>query len=34
LKAERNRMRRMAFECPGAHLGVEVGEEAVCDVLG
>jgi len=33
-EAERNRMRRVAFECPGAGLGVEVGEQAGCGVLG
>src|SRR5689334_16352141 len=34
LEAKGDRMRRPAFKGPGAHLGVEVGEQAVCDVLG
>src|SRR6202521_2977533 len=34
LEAERNRMRRVAFECPGAGLGIEVGEQAGRGVLG
>src|SRR5215218_8028569 len=33
LEAERNRMRRVAFERPGAGLGVEIGEQAGCGVL-
>src|SRR5262249_18488665 len=34
LEAEGDRMRRPAFKCPGADLGAEAAEQAVCDVLG